>query len=251
VLRTDRIHVVTIHNGSAEADFWCGTAHSVTRHGVHNARPAEVEEEAAIAAFVYLASQSPRRRQLLAQIGVAHELLLPDEGEDAEALEAVRGRETPAVYVQRVTRAKLDAARRRLKARALPPAPILCADTTVALGARILGKPADAQEARAMLGALSGRTHRVLSAVALWTGTRRLEALSISHVRFAALPPQVIDAYIESGEPFGKAGAYAIQSSLAGWIEHIDGSYSGIMGLPLAETAALLRRAKVAHELSA
>jgi septum formation protein len=188
---------------------------------------------------------------LLAQIGAAHELLLPDAAEDAEALEAVRGREAPAVYVQRVTRAKLDAARLRLKARGLQPAPILCADTTVALGARILGKPADANEARSMLAALSGRTHRVLSAVALWTGARRLEALSISHVRFAALPPGVIDAYIAGGEPFGKAGAYAIQSSLAGWIEHIDGSYSGIMGLPLAETAALLRRAKVAHELSA
>jgi septum formation protein len=186
---------------------------------------------------------------LLAQIGVTHELLLPDASEDAEALEAVRAREPPAAYVQRVTRAKLDAARQRLKARGLPAAPILCADTTVALGARILGKPVDAHEARTMLAALSGRVHRVLSAVALWTGTRRLEALSISHVRFARLPPSVIEAYIASGEPFGKAGAYAIQSALAGWIDHIDGSYSGIMGLPLAETAALLRRAKVAHQL--
>jgi septum formation protein len=186
---------------------------------------------------------------LLAQIGVTHELLLPEASEDAEALEAVRAREPPAAYVQRVTRAKLDAARQRLTARGLPAAPILCADTTVALGARILGKPVDAHEARAMLAALSGRAHRVLSAVALWTGARRLEALSISHVRFARLPPSVIEAYIASGEPFGKAGAYAIQSALAGWIDHIDGSYSGIMGLPLAETAALLRRAKVAHQL--
>jgi septum formation protein len=208
-------------------------------------------EETVIASFVYLASQSPRRRQLLAQIGARHELLLPDASEDAEALEAVQPREAPADYVQRVTRAKLDAARQRLTTRRLPAAPILCADTTVALGARILGKPADAHEARAMLSALSGRTHRVLSAVAVWTGTRRLEALSISRVRFAALPPKVIDAYIASGEPFGKAGAYAIQSALAGWIAHIDGSYSGIMGLPLAETAALLRRAKVPHDLSA
>jgi len=202
-------------------------------------------------AFIYLASQSPRRRQLLDQIGVRHELLLADAGEDAEALEATRRGELPAAYVQRVTRAKLDAARQRWHARALPAAPILCADTTVAIGARFLGKPADADDARAMLRALSGRTHRVLSAVALWTGTRRLEALSISRVRFAALPSTVIDAYIASGEPFGKAGAYAIQSALAGWIEHIDGSHSGIMGLPLAETAALLRRAKVAHGLSA
>jgi len=202
-------------------------------------------------AFVYLASQSPRRRQLLAQIGAHHELLLPDAHEDAEGLEAVQRGEAPSVYVRRVTRLKLDAARRRLAERGLPAAPILCADTTVALGRRILGKPADAAEARAMLAALSGRTHRVLSAVALWTGTRRLEALSLSHVRFGTLPRAAIDAYIASGEPFGKAGAYAIQSALAGWIERIDGSYSAIMGLPLAETAALLRRAKVAHALSA
>jgi septum formation protein len=186
--------------------------------------------------FIYLASQSPRRRQLLDQIGARHQLLLPGAGEDAEALEAVHARERPA---------------ERLKTRGLPAAPILCADTTVALGARILGKPADAHEARAMLAALSGRTHRVLSAVAVWTGVRRIESMSISRVRFAALPSKTIDAYIDSGEPFGKAGAYAVQSALAGWIVHIDGSYSGIMGLPLAETAALLRTAKVAHDLSA
>jgi septum formation protein len=199
--------------------------------------------------FVWLASQSPRRRQLLEQIGVRHELLLADDKEDAEALEAVRLGEVPAGYVQRVTRLKLDAARTRHAARRLTPAPVLCADTTVALGRRILGKPAGAADARTMLEALSGRTHRVLTAVALWTGTRRLEALNVSHVRFAKLPQRVIDAYIASGEPFGKAGAYAIQSALAGWIEHIDGSHSGIMGLPLAETATLLRRAGVHHAL--
>ena len=199
--------------------------------------------------FVYLASQSPRRRQLLDQLGVQHRLLLPTEHEDAEALERARRGELPVAYVQRVTRAKLAAARARLGS--LAPAPILCADTTVALGRRILGKPAEAQQAREMLTALSGRSHRVLSAVALWTGTRRLEALSLSTVRFAVLPTAVIEAYVASGEPFGKAGAYAIQSALAGWIERIKGSYSGIMGLPLAETAALLRRAGVAHTLSA
>lgn len=202
-------------------------------------------------AFIHLASRSPRRRQLLEQIGVRYELLLAADGEDAEALEAVRRGESPLDYVQRVTRLKLDAARRRLTQRGAHCAPILCADTTVALGARILGKPVDADEARAMLQRLSGRTHRVLSAVALWSGTRRLEALSVSRVRFAALPTKVIDAYIESGEPCGKAGAYAIQSALAGWIDHIDGSYSGIMGLPLADTATLLRSAKVAHALNA
>jgi septum formation protein len=200
--------------------------------------------------FVYLASQSPRRRQLLEQIGVRHVPLLAGGDEDAETLEAHRAGELPADYARRVTRAKLDAARARLARRGLPPAPILCADTAVALGRRVLGKPADAAEARATLAALSGRTHRVLSAVALWTGARRIEALSVTHVRFATLPRAVIEAYVESGEPFGKAGAYAIQSALAGWIEHIDGSYSGVMGLPLAETAALLRRAKVKHDLS-
>lgn len=202
-------------------------------------------------AFVYLASQSPRRRQLLTQIGARHELLLAHADEDAEALEALRPGELAAAYVQRVTRAKLDAARARRARRKLTDAPILCADTTVALGRRILGKPADADDARRTLAALSGRTHRVLSAVALWADQRRYESMSVSRVRFAVLPARAIEAYIDSGEPFGKAGAYAIQSALAAWIVRIDGSYSGIMGLPLAETAALLRRARVAHDLSA
>lgn len=201
--------------------------------------------------FIYLASQSPRRSQLLGQIGVRHELLLAAAHEDAEAIETPRPREAPITYVQRVTRAKLDAARARWRERGLAPAPILAADTTVALGPRILGKPVDAGDAHATLSALSGRTHRVLSAVALWTGARHLQALSVSHVRFASLPPAAIAAYVAGGEPFGKAGAYAIQSALAAWIEHIDGSYSGIMGLPLADTAALLRRAGVAHDLYA
>ncbi len=199
--------------------------------------------------FVYLASQSPRRGRLLDQLGVRHQPLLPDEDEDAEALERVRPGEAPEDYVRRVTRAKLDAARARLARRGLTPAPILCADTTVAVGRRILGKPADAPEAKAMLARLSGRTHRVLSAVAVWTLTRRAVELSTSHVRFAPLPASVVDAYVAGGEPFGKAGAYAIQGALAGWIDHLDGSYSGVMGLPLAQTAALLRRARVTHAL--
>lgn len=197
---------------------------------------------------IYLASQSPRRRQLLDQLGVAHQLLLPDADEDAEALEVALPREAPAAYVQRVTGLKLTAARRRLKRRGLPAAPILCADTTVALGRRILGKPADAEEARAMLSALSGKAHRVHTAVALAPspGSRRvLAALSSSKVRFADLPPAAIAAYIASGEPFGKAGAYAIQGGWSGWIPRIDGSHSGIMGLPLFETAELLRAAGV------
>ncbi len=193
--------------------------------------------------FIYLASQSPRRRQLLGQIGVRHELLLADADEDAEALEATRAGELPRAYVERVTRAKLQAARERLRRRGLPLAPILCADTTVALGRRILGKPADAADAVATLTALSGRSHRVLTAVAVFDGRRTSLAVNDSHVKFAPLPREVITAYVDSGEPFGKAGAYAIQSSLAGWIERIAGSYSGIMGLPLYETTQLLRRA--------
>ena len=195
--------------------------------------------------FIYLASQSPRRRQLLDQLGVRHELLLPDAQEDAEALEALLPRELPADYVRRVTALKLEAARARLKRLGLPAAPILCADTTVALGRRILGKPADADQARTMLSALSGRSHRVLTAVAVASGQRRWEAISVSQVRFAPLSPATIDAYIASGEPFGKAGAYAIQGQAAGWIAQIAGSYSGIMGLPLFETAHLLRQARV------
>lgn len=195
--------------------------------------------------FIYLASQSPRRRQLLDQLGVRHELLLSGPDEDAEALEAERPGEAPADYVERVTRAKLQAARARWKARGLPVAPILCSDTTVALGRRILGKPADADEATATLTRLSGRSHKVLTAVALWDGRRSHLAVNVSTVKFASLPPEVLAAYVASGEPFGKAGAYAIQSALAGWIERIAGSYSGIMGLPLYETTQLLRQARV------
>jgi len=196
--------------------------------------------------FVWLASQSPRRAQLLQQIGVHFRLLPPDAGEDVEALEAERPGELPAAYVQRVTRAKLQAAVARLARRRDAPAPILCADTTVALGRRILGKPADAAQAREMLQALSGRTHRVLTAVAVHDGRRTRAALNLSHVRLAPMPASVIDAYVAGGEPFGKAGAYAIQGSIAAWIEHIDGSHSGIVGLPLFETAALLRRSGLA-----
>ena len=196
--------------------------------------------------FIWLASQSPRRAQLLQQIGVAHRLLPPDDGEDAEALEAERPGELPAAYVQRVTRAKLQAAVARLQRRGEPAAPLLCADTTVALGRRILGKPADAADAQAMLSALSGRTHCVLTAVAVHDGRRVHAALNVSHVRLAALPPAAIAAYVAGGEPFGKAGAYAIQGAIAAWIARIEGSHSGIMGLPLYETVLLLRRAGVA-----
>ena len=197
--------------------------------------------------FIYLASQSPRRRQLLEQWGVRCELLLPDEDEDVEALEAVRTGEPPAAYVRRVTSLKLDAALQRLRRRGLPAAPVLCADTTVALGRRILGKPADAADARRMLGDLSGRRHRVLTAVSVGRpgarSQRVWQALSVSTVRFAILSPEQIRRYVRSGEPQGKAGAYAIQGRAALWIDHISGSHSGIMGLPAHETAQLLAKA--------
>ena len=152
--------------------------------------------------------------------------------------------------MQRVTALKLAAARGRLARRGLTDAPILCADTTVAAGRLILGKPEDAQDARRILRRLSGRSHRVLTAVAVADGQRSLQALQVSQVRFAALPDAVIERYIASGEPFGKAGAYAIQGALAGWISHIAGSHSGIVGLPLFETAQLLRQAGVRMTLA-
>ncbi|HSH91805.1 MAG TPA: Maf family protein [Ramlibacter sp.] len=191
--------------------------------------------------FIYLASQSPRRRQLLEQLGVRHELLLPDAGEDTESLEAVQPGEAPARYVRRVTALKLDAAMDRMKRRGLTPAPILCSDTTVALGKTIYGKPQDERDAARMLRELSGKTHRVLTAIAVQSGRKRAEALSDSRVTFADLTSAQIKSYVASGEPLGKAGAYAVQGRAAAHISHISGSYSGIMGLPMHETAQLLR----------
>lgn len=192
--------------------------------------------------FIYLASQSPRRRQLLEQLGVRHELLLAGPEEDAEALEAVLPGEVPELYVARVTQAKLDAALARLAARGLAAAPILCSDTTVAVGQQILGKPLDAEDAFNTLTLLAGRTHRVITAVALGQGARREAVLNVSEVDFAPVTAEQVRRYVESGEPFGKAGSYAIQSQAAAWISRIAGSYSGIMGLPLYETAQLLQR---------
>lgn len=191
--------------------------------------------------FIYLASQSPRRRQLLDQLGMRFELLLPGDDEDAEALEAVLPGELPEAYVARVTEAKLDAALLRLAARGLPAAPVLCSDTTVALDQLILGKPVDAEDAFATLSLLSGRRHRVITAVAVGTPDRRSSVLNISEVEFAPVPAEQLRRYVASGEPFGKAGSYAIQSQAAAWISSIHGSYSAIMGLPLYETAQLLQ----------
>lgn len=200
--------------------------------------------------FIYLASQSPRRKQLLEQWGVRCELLLPDASEDAEQLEVVLPGEAPAAYVQRVTGLKLAASLTRLKRRGLPFAPVLCADTTVALGRRILGKPADAADACDMLADLAGKRHRVLTAVAvgqpaLRGAGRQWAALSTSWVRFEPLSAAQIRRYVDGGEPMGKAGAYAIQGQAALWTSHISGSYSGIMGLPAYETAQVLAAAGV------
>jgi septum formation protein len=181
---------------------------------------------------------------LLTQLGVAHELLLPGPEEDAEALEEAKPGEAPKAYVQRVTRLKLEAALARLQQRGLPLAPVLCSDTTVALGRTMFAKPADARDAARMLHALSGTTHRVLTAVALgWKGQHDV-VCNVSQVRFARLSKAQIATYVASGEPMGKAGAYAVQGAAAAFIERISGSYTGIMGLPLFETAQLLQRVK-------
>ncbi len=195
--------------------------------------------------FIYLASQSPRRSQLLEQLGVEHRLLLPDASEDSEALEVVLPGEAPLDYVQRVTALKLQAALARLKRLQWPVAPVLCADTTVALGRTILGKPQDAAHASEMLKQLAGRSHRVMTAIALGDGTRVVQACSVSRVRFAPVSDAQRAAYVASQEPMGKAGAYAVQGLAAAFIERIEGSYSGIMGLPLFETAQALREMKV------
>jgi septum formation protein len=191
--------------------------------------------------FIYLASQSPRRSQLLDQMGVAHRLLLALPEEDAESLEDVRGAEAPARYVARVTGLKLDAAVQRLKRQGLPAAPVLCADTTVCIGRDLLGKPTNKADAVRILQRLEGQSHRVLTAVAVQKGSRRVDAVSESWVRFAPMTLAQIKAYVATGEPMGKAGAYGVQGKAAAHIEQIRGSYSGIMGLPLFETAALLR----------
>lgn len=193
--------------------------------------------------WLYLASQSPRRRQLLEQWGVRCELLLPDPHEDAEGLEVVRPNEAPATYVKRVTRLKLLHAIERLQRRALPDGPVLCADTTVALGRQILGKPDSPEHAAQILRQLSGQRHQVLTAVALAYQGQIHQGLSRSTVQFSPLSEARIARYVASGEPMGKAGAYGIQGLAGLLIARISGSYTGIMGLPAYETAQLLAQA--------
>jgi len=194
--------------------------------------------------MIYLASRSPRRRELLAQIGVKFEPLLFREGprQDADTEEMVRPGEQPDDYVRRVARLKCEAAWQRIvMRRGLRRMPVLSADTTVALANEILGKPSDRADAERILKLLSGTRHRVLTAVAVGFEQRFEMAVSESQVTFGTLDESRIQTYIQSGEPFDKAGAYGIQGRAGAFVEHIDGSYSGVMGLPLYETAGLLR----------
>jgi len=191
--------------------------------------------------LIYLASQSPRRQQLLTQIGVRFELLLPRDAQAAEALELEIPDEKPSAYVKRVTLLKLKAANARMQHDNLPARPLLCADTTVALDGRILGKPKDKDDAIRMLGALSGQTHSVFTALALRFGGKTWSTVQHSRVTFADITADEIKAYVETGEPMGKAGAYAIQGHAAVFIKRIHGSHSGIMGLPVYETRRLLQ----------
>ena len=192
---------------------------------------------------IYLASRSPRRRELLAQVGVRFDLLLfrlPPR-DDAEVSEDWLPGETPEAYVQRVARAKAEFGADLITRRAIVARPVLAADTTLDLDGEIIGKPRDETDAIAILTRLSGRSHRVLTAIAMARGDRIEHRLSVSTVRFRPVGADEIRRYVQSGEPMDKAGAYGIQGRAAMFIEEIRGSHSGIVGLPLCETALLLR----------
>jgi septum formation protein len=187
--------------------------------------------------FVYLASGSPRRRELLQQIGVSFRVV------GTAVDEAVQPAETAPAYVVRLAAAKAEAGWTR--SRGAHPAPVLAADTAVVLDGKILGKPADRQDAESMLRQLSGRTHEVLTAVALRTAGGLQSRISRSEVTFRAIPADEARGYWETGEPCDKAGAYAIQGRAAIFVADLRGSFSGVMGLPLFETAELLHEAGV------
>lgn len=192
---------------------------------------------------IYLASNSPRRRELLHQIHIRHEaLLFRDPGrEDHDINEDPHPGEDAYTYVQRVARAKAEGGVQRMHWRGLPPQLLLAADTTLELDGEIIGKPANASHAMEILRRLEGRAHQVLTAVVLTDGKRFAQRLSVSQVSFRSLGDEEIHHYVSSGEAADKAGAYGIQGRAAMFIEEIRGSYSGIMGLPLFETAALLQ----------
>ena len=196
---------------------------------------------------IYLASKSPRRRELLRQIGVEFELLMlrNDTVRGPDVTELVLTGEEPIDYVARVAREKAAFAWSMVQTRRLTLRPVLAADTTVTLDGSILGKPANKLEAEAMLARLSGRTHQVLTSIAVHHLNLIEQVTQVSQVRFAALSAQSIKAYCATQEPYDKAGGYGIQGMAALFVEHIDGSHSGIMGLPLYETATLLRKAGI------
>jgi septum formation protein len=195
---------------------------------------------------IYLASRSPRRRELLQQIGVPFDTLLFRSGTraDAEVDETPLAGETPAAYVDRIARAKAAYGLRLVGSRHLRPNLVLSADTTLEFEGGIIGKPADAAEASLILKRLSGATHRVLTAVAIASPDGRIDAATnTSEVRFKTLSDAEIRRYVTTGEPLDKAGAYGIQGHAGRFDEHLAGSYTGVMGLPLFETAELLTRA--------
>jgi len=193
---------------------------------------------------VYLASKSPRRQELLRQLGVEFDPLLLREapGRTRDVVEAPHKDEPPLEYVKRIARLKASVGWHRMGRRGLPPKPVLGADTEVVLDGTALGKPADAASAVAMLAALSGRTHDVITAVAVRWQTQLIAAVSTSRVTFRAIAHDEMERYVATGEPFDKAGAYAIQGKAAAFVQHLEGSYSGVMGLPLFETAGILVR---------
>lgn len=193
---------------------------------------------------IYLASKSPRRRELLKQAGINFEPLLLREqpSRSADVSEDMLPGEKPRDYVERVSQLKAATGWIRVVQRQLPRLAVLAADTTVALDDRILGKPIDRADAARMLAALSGREHRVLTAVCVKLDGRELAAVSESFVRFATLSERDIDAYVRSGEPLDKAGAYGIQGFAQTFVTELRGSYSGVVGLPLHETVALVKQ---------
>ncbi len=191
---------------------------------------------------IYLASKSPRRRELLRQIGVHFEILLLRDGGNrpTDVCEDVLPDELPLDYVQRIANEKALAAWNMVLMRKLPLRPVLSADTTVVQNGVIFGKPATRKEAHAMLTQLSGQTHQVFTSIAVHFHEQHLKSTQISDVTFCALSKQQIDSYCDTQEPYDKAGGYGIQGNAAQFISHINGSYSGIMGLPLYDTAKLL-----------
>ena len=191
---------------------------------------------------LFLASRSPRRRELLTQVGIQFDTIVfrNHPREDEELDETPLPDEVPIDYVQRVARAKAEYGWRVVTLRKMRSQPVLAADTTLEFEGQIIGKPTDAEDARAILRRLAGNTHRVLTAVSVAFEGRIESTLSISEVRFCPLDEATIRAYVATGEPMDKAGAYGIQGHAAIFVEEIRGSYSGIMGLPLFETAALL-----------